>query len=235
MTVRDYIEQISESNPGYVANWPPSNPITVGSVGTLGENGFDQLAYINDLQQLQSWSADLSQEESATIKTNKQTGMVEVDFSDSSGFVLQATDINNFAAANLVAVRTKILDNLSKIWKEDWYIVTGVQIAAVATILVSSGTGSAVELVGTLGDPLPLAGSANLVVTSPMPRAGSTLAYITSKCPVLMYRALKFTTWPLPCKLPDQINPAGLTNNMIASLPLMQVLTAAEVLSRYKG
>ena len=233
MTVQNYLTQISNSNPGYVANWPPNIAISVGDVGSLSKEGFKKFASIDNLQLQITEPTNLSQLEGTII--NSPNGSVLIDFSDSKGFVLQATEVISQAAADLVSVEKKILNNLNEKWRHEWYIVTGVQIATVATIIVSNGNDAAVGLTGTFGaPPLMLAGTAQLSVNTSTSR-GSTLSWITSKFPVLMYQALKFTDWPLPRPQHLFYNLTGrLPYKTIERLPQMEALTVEEVLHHFK-
>jgi hypothetical protein len=221
MSVPDYITQISNSNPGYVANWPLNYPIVLGGIGSLNENGFNQFDKL-DFQSQITESADLSQSKNVAIINEKpQPGLVTITFSDSNGFVLQATDVTFHAVANLMSAKDIILEKIKDEWNSDWYIVTGIQLASVATVIVSSSDSSAVELSGTLGlPPLLLAGNAKLEVNS---STGSTISYIASQYPVLMYRALKFKDWPLAFEFKTG-----------SSLPPMEALTVEDVLRHYK-
>ena len=117
MTVQNYLTQISNSNPGYVANWPPNIAISVGDVGSLSKEGFKKFASIDNLQLQITEPTNLSQLEGTII--NSPNGSVLIDFSDSKGFVLQATEVISQAAADLVSVEKKILNNLNEKWRHE--------------------------------------------------------------------------------------------------------------------
>jgi hypothetical protein len=186
---KNYLTWISQNFPSYVGNWPPTQTLTLGSVGTVGPDGFIQYSTIN-LRQQESKNAQMSIiADKTTIDENLQDSTVNISFKDENAFVMQATDVSSIIAADLTAVKEAVAQKLNNgDWDPSWYVVVGLQLASNATIIVSGNNDASLVLSGTIGVPLPLAGKAQLKIAS---QKGASISFLTIGYPVLMYKALK--------------------------------------------
>jgi hypothetical protein len=189
---QNYLTWISNQFPGYVGNWPPTQTLTLGSIGTLDRVGFTQHTSII-LQPQNSKNSTLSHIKNATLDIN---GGLKISFNTENAFILQATQFSSTTAADLTNVKKQVAEKLKNgDWDYSWYVVVSIQLASKATIIVSESKDGWLVLNGTVGSPLPLAGNAQLNIGS---ENGNNIVFLTTEYPVLMYKALTVSeAWTL--------------------------------------
>lgn len=232
MSPINYLKWISEKFPGYVGNWPPTRSLTLGSVGTLGPNGFDQRTIIH-LQPQKSYDGQLSVIEHAQIAPGVTSDSeLNISFEDEHAFIIQATNFSGTTAADLTTVKAQVAAKLKNgDWDSSWYVVVGLQLASVATIIVSESKDASLVLNGTVGSPLPLANDAQLNISS---QKKSSISFLTAGYPILMYRALKLKdAWLLRATTNIGSSP-GPFQSQRNELPEMDDLKLEDVLSFIK-
>jgi hypothetical protein len=233
MSAQSYMKWIGATYPGYVGNWPPNNPLSVGSIGTIEATGFLQRSSLSIFAQ-EGASSPVSQDYGTTIDSGTPpSAALTISFSDLEGFVVQATGVNMKTVSELGSVKETVRSKIdAEEWSPDWYVVVAVELAAVATIIVPTQAGSKVILNGTAGKPLALAGDARLMQASRSD--GGAIVHLALSYPVLMYRAMKVSDawWRLSAKpAAGAARRAGWAQKP-TTLPDMAELKLSDVLSK---
>ena len=138
---------------GYHAIFPPSIPMSVGTIGVLENSVFRSTGHIaeivglGDIQRKQSSFADvkLQSDEGVTVEIDAHT--LRVSFLRRNSFLLhlsgcyssQVRDLPSFAEMLVARFQTGK-------WQKNWHVVTEVIGAGRSTILMSGAAGSVVEL-----------------------------------------------------------------------------------------
>jgi hypothetical protein len=148
------------SETGYFAAWLPNSVVRLGDFGSLDGSVFQPLGNMGQVPEIrESPSTDISIVVGVTHRLSPEAGidadtgvatgtaLIDIDFNDEVGIVLNASDARLTRIVDLVALGNRLRSiQPSDDWKADSWFVHEVTTVGRATIFASQGRGAKIRL-----------------------------------------------------------------------------------------